>query len=160
MQVEHRGPGRSGLGAFGEDQGGAEFAVTSGGKNIAPQPIENAIKSHNLVAEIVMIGNKRNFPAALIVPNFANLEKWAGEQDIPFASREDLVTEPRVIDLYDRTVKELTKDQAQYERIKKIVLLSREFSIETGELTPKLSVKRRVVEEKYKGLIDRIYEGA
>jgi long-chain acyl-CoA synthetase len=137
-----------------------DIIVTSGGKNIAPQPIENALKSHNLIAEIVMIGNKRNFPSALVVPNFVNLEKWAQEKGVPFASREALVADPRVVDLYDQTVQELSKDQAQYERIKKVALLSREFSIETGELTPKLSVKRRVVEEKYKGLIDRIYEGA
>ena len=137
-----------------------DIIVTSGGKNIAPQPIENALKSHPLIAEIVMIGNKRNFPSALVVPNFANLEKWAREQGISFASREALVADPRVADLYDRTVKEHTKDLAQYERIKKIALLPREFSIETGELTPKLSVKRRVVEEKYKDLIDRMYQGA
>jgi long-chain acyl-CoA synthetase len=137
-----------------------DIIVTSGGKNIAPQPIENALKSHPLIAEIVMIGNKRNFPSALVVPNFGNLEKWARERDVPVASREALVSDPRVVDLYDRTVKELTKDQAQYERIKKVALLSREFSIETGELTPKLSVKRRVVEEKYKGLIDTMYDGS
>jgi long-chain acyl-CoA synthetase len=95
-----------------------------------------------------------------VVPNFANLEKWAGEHGVAFASREALVADPRVVELYDATVKELTKDQAQYERIKKIALLSREFSIETGELTPKLSVRRRVVEEKYKGLIDGMYDGA
>jgi len=137
-----------------------DIIVTSGGKNIAPQPIENALKSHNLIAEIVMIGNNRNFPSALVVPNFASLEKWAREQNVPFASREDLLAQPRVVELYDRTVQELTKDQAQYERIKKVALLSSDFSIETGELTPKLSVKRRVVEEKYKALIDRMYEGA
>ncbi len=137
-----------------------DIIVTSGGKNIAPQPIENALKSNPLIAEIVMIGNKRNFPAALVVPNFANLEKWAREQGIAFASREALVADPRVVDLYDRTVQELMKPYAQYEKIKKIALLPKEFSIETGELTPKLSVKRRVVEEKYKDLIDRMYQGA
>ena len=137
-----------------------DIIVTSGGKNIAPQPIENALKSHHLIAEIVMIGNKRNFPSALVVPNFANLEKWAREQGVSFSSREALVADPRVADLYDRTVKELTKEQAQFERIKKVALLAREFSIETGELTPKMSVKRRVVEEKYKDLIDRMYQGA
>ena len=107
-----------------------------------------------------MIGNERNFPAALVVPKFDALEKWAREQGISFASREALVADPRVVDHYDRTVKELTKDSAQYERIKKITLLPREFSIETGELTPKLSVKRRVVEQKYKDMIDRMYESA
>jgi long-chain acyl-CoA synthetase len=137
-----------------------DIIVTSGGKNIAPQPIEGALKTSPLISEVVMIGNKRNFPTALVVPNLANLEKWAREQGISFANREALVADPRVVDHYDRTVKELTKDYAQYERIKKITLLPREFSIETGELTPKLSVKRRVVEEKYKDMIDRMYEGA
>jgi long-chain acyl-CoA synthetase len=107
----------------------------------------------------VMIGNKRNFPSALVVPNFANLEKWAKEKGIAFASREALAADPRVADLYDRTVKELTRDHAQFEKIKKVAVLPREFSIETGELTPKMSVKRRVVEEKYKDVIDRLYEG-
>ena len=137
-----------------------DLIVTSGGKKVAPQPIENALKSNPLIGEIVMIGNTRNFPAALVVPNFANLEKWAREQGVPFASREALVADPRVVELYDRTVQELMKPYAQYERIKKSALLPREFSIETGELTPKLSVKRRVVEEKYKDLIDRMYQGA
>jgi long-chain acyl-CoA synthetase len=136
-----------------------DIIVTSGGKNIAPQPIESALKRSPLIAEVVMIGNKRNFASALVVPSFANLEKWAREQGIAFASREALVADPRVVDLYDRTVNELTRDYAQYERIKKITLLPREFSIETGELTPKLSVKRRVVEQKYKDMIDRMYEG-
>ena len=137
-----------------------DIIVTSGGKNIAPQPIEGALKRSPLIAEVVMIGNERNFPAALVVPKFDALEKWAREQGISFASREALVADPRVVDHYDRTVKELTKDNAQYERIKKIILLPREFSIETGELTPKLSVKRRVVEQKYKDMIDRMYESA
>ena len=136
-----------------------DIIVTSGGKNIAPQPIENALKSSGLIAEIVMIGNKRNFPSALVVPNFANLEKWAQEQGVGFASREALAADPRVADLYDRTVKDLTRGYAQFEKIKKVAVLPREFSIETGELTPKLSVKRRVVEEKYKDVIDRLYEG-
>jgi long-chain acyl-CoA synthetase len=137
-----------------------DLIVTSGGKKVAPQPIENALKSSPLIAEIVMVGDKRNFPSALVVPNFANLEKWAREQGIALASREALVADPRVVDLYDRTVQELMKPYAQYERIKKVALLPREFSIETGELTPKLSIKRRVVEEKYKDLIDRMYQGA
>jgi long-chain acyl-CoA synthetase len=137
-----------------------DIIVTSGGKNIAPQPIENALKTSPLIAEIVMIGNKRNFPSALVVPNFVNLEKWAREQGVAFASREALVAEPRVVELYERNVQELMTPYAQYERIKKIALLSREFSIETGELTPKLSIKRRVVEEKFKDLIDRMYAGA
>jgi long-chain acyl-CoA synthetase len=137
-----------------------DIIVTSGGKNIAPQPIENVLKTHKLIGEIVMIGNKRNFPAALIVPNFENLEKWAKEKGLAYGSREDLIRKPEVEGLYEQTVRELTGHLAQYERIKKLALLPREFTLEAGELTPTLKVKRRVVEQKYKDVIDRLYEGA
>jgi long-chain acyl-CoA synthetase len=137
-----------------------DIIVTSGGKNIAPQPIERLLKSSPLVGEVVMIGDRRNFPAALVIPAFEALEKWAREKGVAFASREELIARPEVVALYDQTVKELVGHLAQFERIKKIALLPREFSIETGELTPKLSVKRRVVEQKYKDVIDRLYEGA
>jgi long-chain acyl-CoA synthetase len=137
-----------------------DIIVTSGGKNIAPQPIESLVKSNPLVAEIVMIGNKRNFPSALVVPNFDNLEKWARAHGLTASAREELVRDPRVVELYDRTVADLTAHLAQFERIKRIALLPREFSLEAGELTPTLKVKRRVVEQKYKDVIDRLYEGA
>jgi long-chain acyl-CoA synthetase len=137
-----------------------DIIVTSGGKNIAPQPIERLLKSSPLVGEVVMIGDRRNFPAALVIPAFEALEKWARDKGLGFSSREELIARPEVVALYDQTVKELIGHLAQFERIKKIALLPREFSIETGELTPKLSVKRRVVEQKYKDVIDRLYEGA
>ena len=137
-----------------------DIIVTSGGKKIAPQPIENDLKTNPLIGEIVIIGNKRNFPSALVVPNFDNLQKWAREHGVTAASSEDLVRDPRVVALYDETVKSLTKDLAQFERIKKIALLPHEFTLEAGELTPTLKVKRRVVEQKYKDVIDRLYEGA
>ena len=137
-----------------------DIIVTSGGKKIAPQPIENVMKTNPLIGEIVMIGNKRNFPSALVVPNFDTLQKWAREHGVTAASSEDLVRDPRVVALYDETVKSLTKDLAQFERIKKIALLPHEFTLEAGELTPTLKVKRRVVEQKYKDVIDRLYEDA
>jgi len=137
-----------------------DIIVTSGGKNIAPQPIENVLKTNKLITEIVMIGNKRNFPAALIVPNFEHLEKWAREKGIAYGSRDELIGKREVEDLYEQTVKDLTGHLAQYERIKKLALLPREFTLEAGELTPTLKVKRRVVEQKYKDVIDRLYEGA
>lgn len=136
-----------------------DIIVTSGGKNIAPQPIENLLKTNAYIAEIVMIGNKRHFPAALVIPKFDDLEKWAREKGVPFTSREELIARPEVVELYDRTVRDLTAHLAPFEKIKKLALLPREFSLETGELTPKLSVKRRVVEQKYKDVIDRLYEG-
>jgi long-chain acyl-CoA synthetase len=137
-----------------------DIIVTSGGKKIAPQPIENVMKTNPLIGEIVIIGNKRNFPSALVVPNFENLRKWAGAHGVSAASPEELVRDARVLALYDETVKSLTKDLAQFERIKKIALLPHEFTLEAGELTPTLKVKRKVVEQKYKDVIDRLYEGA
>jgi long-chain acyl-CoA synthetase len=136
-----------------------DILVTSGGKNIAPQPIESGIKTNKFFAEVVMIGNKRNFPAALVVPNFESLEKWAREKGLP-GSREELVKKPEVVAFYQKLIQELTPDLAQFEKIKKIALLAHEFTIEAGELTPTLKVKRRVVEEKYKALIDELYQGA
>jgi len=137
-----------------------DIIVTSGGKNIAPQPIENSIKTNPFVAEVVMIGNKRNFPAALVVPNFDNLEKWARERGLKFADREELVGRPEVVAHYEETIRELTRDLAQFEKIKKVSLLPREFTLEAGELTPTLKVKRRVVEERYRDVIDRMYAGS
>jgi long-chain acyl-CoA synthetase len=134
-----------------------DIIVTSGGKNIAPQPIENRIKTHPHFLEIVMVGNKRHYPVALVVPNFDQLEKWARAKGLGFASREDLVEKPEVVGHYKDLVTELTPELAQFEKIKRVALLPREFSLEEGELTPTLKVKRRVVEQKYKDLIDRLY---
>jgi long-chain acyl-CoA synthetase len=137
-----------------------DLIVTSGGKNIAPQPIENVLKASPLIAEVVMIGDRRNFPSALVVPNFEALEKWGREKGIAAPSREDLVQRPEVVALYDQTIRDLTPHLANFERIKKVALLTREFTLEAGELTPTLKVKRRVIEQKYKDVIDRIYDAA
>jgi len=136
-----------------------DLLATSGGKKIAPQPIETRIKRHPFIAEVVMIGNKRNFPAALVIPNFTALEAWAKEKQIAWSSREELVRSPAVAAHYEALIKELTPDLAQFERIKRICLLSREFSIDAGELTPTMKVRRRVVEERYKDVIDQLYAG-
>jgi long-chain acyl-CoA synthetase len=134
-----------------------DILVTSGGKNIAPQPIENRIKANKFFSEVVMIGNKRNFPAALVVPNFEVLEKWAKEKGIAAKNHEQLVAHPEVVSHYKMLIAELTSELAQFEKIKKLTLLTKEFSLEAGELTPTLKVKRRVVEQKYKDLIDSLY---
>jgi long-chain acyl-CoA synthetase len=137
-----------------------DILVTSGGKNIAPQPIENRIKTNPFFAEVVMIGNKRHFPAALVVPNFETLEKWAKGRGIAYGGRDELIARPEVVDHYEGLVRDCTPDLAQFERIKRVGLLAKEFSIEAGELTPTMKVKRRVIEEKYRAVIDRLYEGA
>jgi long-chain acyl-CoA synthetase len=137
-----------------------DLIVTSGGKKIAPQPIENRLKTSPFITEIVLVGNKRHFAAALVVPQFERLEAWARQKGLSFGSREQLLDRPEVVDHYERIVADLTPHLAQFEKIKKIALLAREFTVESGELTPKLSVKRKVVEEKYRDVIDRLYEGA
>jgi long-chain acyl-CoA synthetase len=137
-----------------------DIIVTSGGKNIAPQPIENRLKTNKFFSEVVMVGNRRNFPAALVVPNFDSLEAWVKQGKMSVVSREELVRRPEVLAHYRRLVDEMTADLAQFEKIKKIALLTREFTQESGELTPTLKVKRRVVEERYKPTIDAMYEGS
>jgi long-chain acyl-CoA synthetase len=137
-----------------------DLIVTSGGKKVAPQPIENRLKTNTFMSEVVIVGNRRNFPAALVVPNFETLEGWARQQGLPFTSREELAARPEVVAHYEKLIQELTPDLAQFEKIKKIALLPKEFTLEAGELTPTLKVRRRVVEEKYKDVIDRLYGGA
>lgn len=137
-----------------------DLIVTSGGKNIAPQPIENVLKTSPLVAEVVMIGDRRHFASALVVPNFEALDKWAREKGIAGVPREELLKRPEVVALYEKAIQDLTPHLAQFERIKKVALLPHEFTLEAGELTPTLKVKRRVIEQKYKDVIDRIYDAA
>jgi long-chain acyl-CoA synthetase len=137
-----------------------DIIVTSGGKNIAPQPVENRLKTNPLIAEVVMIGNKRNFAAALVVPAFESLEAWARARGITASSPEELVRRPEVLQHYRDVIDQMTPDLAQFEKIKKIALLPKEFTQEAGELTPTLKVKRRVVEERYRSTIDALYEKA
>ncbi len=134
-----------------------DLIVTAGGKNIAPQPIENRIKTNAYIAEIVLVGNRRKFPSALIVPDFERLEKWAESQDIDTRDREGLIQNEKVLDFMQQQVGEMTSGLAQFEKIKKIRLLAQEFTIDGGELTPTLKVKRRVIESRYKDIIDELY---
>jgi long-chain acyl-CoA synthetase len=134
-----------------------DLIVTSAGKNIAPQPIENLMKAHALIGELVMVGNARNYPTALVVPKFENLTRLAEQEGITNTSRAELIAHPRVIELIEQAIASMSGELAQYEKIKKITLIPHEFSIDAGELTPTLKVKRRVVEARYKDLIDRMY---
>jgi len=134
-----------------------DLLVTSGGKKIAPQPIESVLKKSPLIGEAVVLGDRQRFAAALIIPNFAALERRLKDLGRPPAERDELVVRADVVALYDEVVTALNQELSQYERIKKFRLLPREFSIDTGELTPTMKVKRKVVEEKWKDEIARIY---
>jgi long-chain acyl-CoA synthetase len=137
-----------------------DLIKTSGGKFIAPQPLENSLKHNALVAEAVILGDKRKFPAVLIAPYFPLLEDWARANQIVFSSRQELVTHARVRELYEGIVAELNRDLARFEQLKKVVLIADEFSAENGTLTASMKLRRRVVEERYREQIEVMYGDA
>lgn len=130
---------------------------TSGGKYIVPAPIENQLKSSPLIETAVVIAERRNFPSALIVPDFAALGAWAQSEGINFAGNEELCADERVQDHMMGEVESLSDSMANYEKVKKIALIANEFSIDGGELTPTMKVRRREVDEKYARQIEGIY---
>ena len=134
-----------------------DIIATAGGKKIAPQPIENKIKTNKYVSQAVMIGDKRKFPVMLIVPNWESLEKWARYKNLIWTDRAQLLQMPTVRAKMDKEVAEELEGLARFEMPKKIALLEHDFSIERGELTPTLKVKRRVIDETYKSVIDSLY---
>src|SRR2546423_4517430 len=135
-----------------------ELLKTSGGKYVAPQPIEQLIKGSRFVNQVVVIGNGRRFPAALIVPDWHQIEAYAKYKDFELKTRAEFCRDPRIVDLFERQIAARTQNLAQFEKIKRIALLEKEFTLEGGELTPTLKVKRRVIDEKYRDVIDQIYE--
>jgi long-chain acyl-CoA synthetase len=137
-----------------------DLIKTSGGKFIAPQPIENSLKTNLLVGEAALLGDKRKFPAVLIVPNFAELEEWARHHDVKFSSRKELVKSPHVQSLYEGIVEELNRNLAQYEKLKKVLVIPAELSIADGTLTPSMKLRRRHLEERYRKEIDALYAQA
>lgn len=134
-----------------------DIIVTAGGKNIAPQPIENMIRTNKYVSQAVMLGDKRSFPVVLIVPNWDQLEKWAASENISWMSRTELLAMPTINAKMEKEVKTQLAGLASYETPKKVALLEHDFSIERGELTPTLKVKRRVIDQTYQPLIDGLY---
>lgn len=133
-----------------------EMFKTSGGKYVAPLPIENKLKESPYVEQVMVVGAEQKFVGALIIPSFPNLQDWARSQNISLPN-DQLIHNPKVISLYQELVNSFNKYFNHVEQIKKFELLPQEWSIETGEMTPKLSLKRKVVMEKYRGAIERIY---
>ena len=137
-----------------------DIIVTAGGKKVAPQPLENKVKTNKYVAQAVMIGDKRKFPSMLIVPNFDQLERWAAKRNIIWTDRAQLLRMPTIQAKMEKEVNEELEGAAHFEMPKKIGLLEHDFSIERGELTPTQKVKRRAIDKHYKTLIDSLYEEA
>lgn len=134
-----------------------DLIKTSLGKYIAPQPIENMIRSIPMVEQVIVIGNARKFPSALIVPAFDALKTYARTLDIKVSEHGELVRHPRIVEYFKKRIDEVTRDLAPHEKVKKIALLDEEFSVEGGELTPTLKVRRKFVEDKHRKVIDALY---
>lgn len=137
-----------------------ELFKTSGGKYIAPTHIEQMILGSRFVNQAVLIGNGRKFAAALIVPNFEMLESYARHKGYDIHTRVEFCEDERIIDLFRRQIDRCTAELARFETVKKFALIETEFTVEGGELTPTLKIKRRVIDEKYRFIIDRIYSEA
>jgi long-chain acyl-CoA synthetase len=135
-----------------------DLIKTSGGKFIAPQPIENALKANVLIAQAAVIGDTRKYASVIISPHFPLLEDWAQANGVMYNSRQELVASGKVRDLYKGIVEDLNKKLAHFETIKKIVVVPDEFTVATGEITPTLKLKRRVIEAKYKDQINQLYQ--
>ncbi len=134
-----------------------ELLVTAGGKNIAPQPIENAAKQSSFVSEALMLGDRRPFPIILVVPNFHTLEGWARHKGLRWSTPDDLVRLPEVRAKLEREMGEYLTEFARYELPKKVLPIERELTIERGEITPSFKVKRRVVEKNFAERIEALY---
>ncbi|MGZ4832094.1 MAG: AMP-dependent synthetase/ligase, partial [Terriglobales bacterium] len=134
-----------------------DLIKTSGGKFIAPQPIENSLKHNALISAAVIVGDKRKFPAVLVVPYFPLLEDWARQNQISFTSRENLVANPRVQALYHGIVADLNQTLARFEKLKKVLVIADEFTTENGLLTASMKIRRRAVEERYRQTIEHLY---
>lgn len=137
-----------------------DLIKTSGGKFIAPQPIESALKNHELISEAAVLGDRRKFAAALIRPDFDLLQAWAQENGVEFANRDQLIQHPKVIALYEGLLSDVNSRLAQFEKMKKFILIPDDFTIANGFLTPTMKLRRRAIEERYKREIESLYTEA
>jgi len=134
-----------------------DLIATAGGKKVAPQPIENRLKQNPMIAEAVLVGNRRPYITALIVPNFPRLDAWAAAAGLDATDRARLVSNEEVIKLYQAAFDRVNANLAQFERVKTFALLERELTTENGDLTPSLKVRRKIVEERFSDKIDSMY---
>lgn len=137
-----------------------EMFKTAGGKYVAPQMLENKYKESIFIEQIMVLGENRKFPSALIVPNFETLKTWAGRKGINFSSNEEIIKNEQVLAKYNEVIEAANVDFGKWEQVKRFALLPKEWSIDGGELTPKLSLKRKVITEKNSGIIEKIYRDA
>ncbi|MBS9779150.1 MAG: long-chain fatty acid--CoA ligase [Moraxellaceae bacterium] len=134
-----------------------DLIKTSGGKYIAPQHLEIVLTNHSFISQVIVIGEGKPYTTALLVPDFEALKSWANHKEIAFNDENDLIKNPQIIEKFNQIVDELQECLARFEKVKKFTLMPREFSMEEGELTPTFKPKRKVISEKYKDIIDKMY---
>jgi long-chain acyl-CoA synthetase len=137
-----------------------DLIKTSGGKFIAPQPIENSLKLNSLIGTTAIVGDKRKFAAVIVSPNFAALEDWARTNGVAFSSRAELVVNPNVQALYEQIIEGTNQNLARFEKLKRVLLVADEFTADNGALTPTMKLRRRVIEDRYREKIDELYAQA
>ncbi len=135
-----------------------EMFKTSGGKYIAPQVMENKFKESTLIDQLLIVGENKNYPAAIIVPNFDALREYCKHKGIPYTSNAEMISKPEIIDKYEREIENANKYFAKWEQVKRYKLLEKPWSIESGELTPTMKLKRKVIHQKYEKDIEGIYQ--
>ncbi|MGJ1269079.1 AMP-dependent synthetase/ligase [Sphingobacterium spiritivorum] len=135
-----------------------EMFKTAGGKYVAPQALENKFMESTLIGQVMVLGENRKFPSALIVPAFEELEKWCKHKGITYTSKDEIIKDPKVIEKYQSEIDRLNAGFGHWEQVKKFKLLNKEWSIDSGELTPKLSLKRKIILQKFEDTINGIYE--
>jgi long-chain acyl-CoA synthetase len=134
-----------------------ELFKTSGGKYVAPLPIENKLKESPYIEQLIVVGSERRFVGALIIPSFPNLKDWCRQHGIEYTNNEEMLKNPKVLEMFKDLIESFNKYFNHVEQIKRFELLANEWSVDTGEMTPKLSLKRKVIMEKYRDAIERIY---
>jgi long-chain acyl-CoA synthetase len=134
-----------------------DIIVTSGGKNISPQNIENTLVTSSFIEQVAIIGDNRKYLSALIVPSFATLESWAKDKNISFSNRQELIKNPEVIKLFEHEIEEQMKDYARVEQIRKFLLMEKEWSQDSGEMTPTMKLKRSIIRKKFEKEIESMY---
>ena len=135
-----------------------EMFKTSGGKYIAPQLVENKFKESRYIEQIMVIGEGEKFPSAIVVPSFADVKSWCEIKGIPYTTNEEMVCNKQVVEKFQKEFDEMNENFAQYERVKKFILLARPFTIESGEMTPTLKLKRKIIMQNCQGQIEKMYE--
>ncbi|PRY89799.1 AMP-dependent synthetase/ligase [Mongoliibacter ruber] len=134
-----------------------EMFKTSGGKYIAPQPMENKFKESPLIEQVLVVGENKNYPSALIVPSITGLQDWCKHKDIPYTTDDEMLAKPEILDKYQKEIDRLNKYFGKWEQVKKFKILNNQWNIETGELTPTMKLKRKVIHQKYAKEIESLY---